>query len=72
VFSDDAWVIEILTVSSLLNFTSAPRPTSARLPRERSTMRRIQWSAAVARICRSEFLFLAVGSVLVVWIAHLF
>jgi len=31
-----------------------------------------QWSAAVARIMSSEFLFLAAGSFLVIWIAHLF
>jgi hypothetical protein len=53
-------------------FHFCPKTNERSLPRERSTMRHIQWSAAVARICRSEFLFLAVGSVLVVWIVHLF
>jgi hypothetical protein len=49
-----------------------PQDTSARAPRERSTMRRILWSAAVARITSYEFLFLAAFSFLIVIIAFLF
>jgi hypothetical protein len=63
-FFDDAWVIEILIVSSLLNFTSAPTPTSARSPasaRPCDALRGVQpWrESAVRNFC---FLQLAAAS----------
>ena len=52
--------------------TFCPQCHERSLPRGRSTMQRIQWTAAMVRFIRPEFLFLTAGSILIVWIAYLF
>ena len=52
--------------------TFCPQCHERSLPRGRSTLQCIHWTAAMARLIRPEFLLLTAGSILIVWIAYLF